>query len=275
MKSGRSARRRRIRWALPGLGLVAAGAAAAVALTVTASPSTHPRHPAPPGASQQLSGRQVLLAAASAAETAPATTGEYWHVRRIHTITVRAQPVGNVLETWAAKDGWWYMGTASLDGRGLGLSKQKYKNGASFELDDRMLSFDRLQRLPADPGRLTAWTRTFSRGLNASWRKKDVEDSVTSTLGSLLYAVPVAPKVRAAAFRALAQRPGVTTGGRAKDARGRVGQAVSIGSFHLIIDPKTAFVLQETTESVGGKMSSTLYYEVGWTNEKPHVPSAS
>ncbi|MEV0407234.1 CU044_5270 family protein [Actinoallomurus sp. NPDC050550] len=271
-----SPRRRRIRWALPGLGLVAVGAATAIALTVTATPPARPPHPVPSETAQRLSGREVLLTAASSAESAPPATGEYWHIRWIHAITVNnARPVGNVFETWAAKDGRWYMGTATLDGRGLGLNKEKHKNGASFELEDHMLSFDQLRRLPADPQRLTAWTRTFSRGLNASWRKKDVEDSVTGTLSALLYAVPVSPKVRAAAFRALAQRPGVTTGGRAKDVRGRVGQAVSIGSFHLIIDPKTAFVLQETTGTVDTKTSSTLYYEVGWTNEEPHVPSAS
>ncbi|GAA4628636.1 hypothetical protein GCM10023196_045850 [Actinoallomurus vinaceus] len=271
-----SPRRRWSRWALPGIGLVAAGAAAAIALTVTATPPARPQRPAPSETAQRLSGREVLLAAASSAETAPATTGRYWHIRWVHAITVEnASPVGNVFETWAAKDGWWYMGTATLDGRGLGLDKEKHKNGASFELEDRMLSFDRLQRLPTDARRLTAWTRTFSRGLNASWRPKDVEYSVTSTLSALLYAVPVSPKVRAAAFRALAQRPGVTTGGRAKDVRGRVGQAVTIGPVRLIIDPKTAFVLQETTGTVDGtKASSTLYYEVGWTNGKPHVPAA-
>jgi hypothetical protein len=45
--------------------------------------------------------------------------------------------------------------------------------------------------------------------------------------------------------------------------------------LRLITDPKTAFVSQETTGTVdGAKKSSTLYYEVGWTNGKPHVPVA-
>ncbi|MCO5970700.1 CU044_5270 family protein [Actinoallomurus soli] len=268
--------RRRLRWALPGLGLVAAGTAAAVVLTGTSAPSHGPR-PVPAKSEQRLSGREVLLAAAVSAGKTPPTTGRYWHIRRIDMITISGRrPTGNVLETWAAKDGWWYMGTAGLENGGGALDKKKYKGGRSFELDDHMLSFDRLRGLPADPQRLTAWARAFSRGLNSEWRPKDVEDATTGTLGALLYAVPVSPSVRAAAFRALARRPGVTAGGRVKDSRGRVGQAVKIGPYDLIVDPKTAFVLEETSGPMDKfKRASTVYLEVGWTDEKPHVPAAS
>ncbi|MEV5710757.1 CU044_5270 family protein [Actinoallomurus sp. NPDC052274] len=265
--------RRRLRWALPGLGLVAAGTAAAMALTTTSAPPDRSR-PRPMETSQRLSGREVLLAAAASAEAEPATTGRYWHVRRVHMIFAGGPPVGNVIEIWAAKDGWWYEGDATLDGRGLGLIKHKNKDGRSFELVDHTLSFDELQRLPADPRRLTAWALSYARKMNPHWRKKDMEDVATNTLSALLYAVPVSPKVRAAAFRALAQRPDVTSEGRVKDARGRIGQGVTIGGgFHLIIDPKTAFVLQETAGTARSpKRASTLYYEVGWTDTAPHVP---
>ncbi|MCO5993609.1 CU044_5270 family protein [Actinoallomurus rhizosphaericola] len=268
--------RRRLRWALPGLGLVAAGTAAAIALTGTSAPSHGPR-PAPAQTEQRLSGREVLLAAAASAEKTPPTAGRYWHVRRIRTIAVSGgRPVGNVLETWAAKDGWWYMGSADLENHGDALDKKKYKDGRSFELEDHMLSFDRLRGLPADPRRLTTWARAFSRGLNPQWRPKDVEDATTDTLSTLLYAVPVSPSVRAAAFRALARRPGVTAGGRVADSQGRVGQAVRLGPSTLIIDTKSSFVLQETVETVDHvKRASTVYLEVGWTDEKPHVPTAS
>jgi hypothetical protein len=218
----------------------------------------------------------VLLAAASSAETTPPATGTYWHIRRIHAITVQGRPpVGNVEETWAAKNGWWYGGFVPLAG-GRG-SLEKEKHATAFELVDHMLPLDRLERLPADPQRLTTWARSYARGIEPHMRKQDEEFMVTETLSGLLYAVPVSPKVRAAAFRALAQRPGVTSDGRVKDARGRIGDGVTIdGGFHLIIDPTTAFVLQESSGSVDGtKKSSTVYLEVGWTNGRPHVPTPS
>lgn len=274
---GRTRRgRRRLRWALPGLGLVAAGTAAAIALTATSAPPDHPR-PTPAPTSERLSGREVLLAAASSADAEPATTGRYWRVHRVHTIFTGGAPAGDVEEIWAARDGWWYMGSAKLDGRGRSLYKHRQKDGRAFELQDHMLSFDELQRLPVDPARLTAWTLSYARKINPQWRKKDMEDFATGTLTALSYAVPVSPKVRAAAFRALARRPDVTSQGRVKDARGRVGQGVSIGKgLHLVIDPKTAFVLQETSGTMdGAKRSSRVYLEVGWTDEKPHAPTAS
>src|SRR4051812_21543209 len=65
-----------------GLGLVAAAAAAAVVISSGATPSGPNRAgretPTPAG---QLSGRQILLAAAKVAATRPDATGTYWHVK--------------------------------------------------------------------------------------------------------------------------------------------------------------------------------------------------
>src|SRR5688572_16117190 len=61
-----------------GLALVAAGAAAAIAISATGGAAPNP---GPPPAAVVLDGPQILLAAASTAENAPASSGTYWHVK--------------------------------------------------------------------------------------------------------------------------------------------------------------------------------------------------
>src|SRR3954463_13131468 len=71
------ARRRRAPWMAAALGLTAA---ATVAVVIASNVTAPPTAPAGPPAAADLSGRQVLLAAATTAESRPATSGTYWHV---------------------------------------------------------------------------------------------------------------------------------------------------------------------------------------------------
>ncbi|MCO6011164.1 CU044_5270 family protein [Actinoallomurus purpureus] len=274
----REPQRRRIRWALPGFGLVAAGAAAAIALTVTASPSGAPR----PGSSHSetsrwSSGREVLLAAAYKAEAAPPTSGKYWHVRYLDIIKVqgRSVPGGgkSVQEFWYGMDGAFVSGGRSLTTGKGGLHKEKFPR-ATFELTDQKITLTELSKLPTDPQKLKEWALADSRRHGApKERPADTNSFATNDLTELLYLAPVSPKVRAAAFRALALMPDVKGLGALKDARGRVGQGIAISGERYIIDPDTGFLLSWDTR-VDRKSRSNVFLAVGWTNERPHVPAA-
>jgi hypothetical protein len=83
-------RGRALRWSVVGTGLV--GAAAAVALAVPAIVANpHPEGlpavgalPGTSGGATTVTARDLLLAAATTAEQAPAETGKYWHVKTLN-----------------------------------------------------------------------------------------------------------------------------------------------------------------------------------------------
>ncbi|HZA41969.1 MAG TPA: hypothetical protein VFA00_15250, partial [Actinomycetota bacterium] len=103
------------------------------------------------------------------------------------------------------------------------------------------------------------------------------------------------PDVRAAAYRALADMPNVTSIGPTHDELGRAGTGILIdpgasarivgrgsqvsetGKFSrmLIIDPDTSLVLadQISIDKSNDPAGSTLILEVGWTDEGPHEPA--
>ncbi len=116
-------------------------------------------------------------------------------------------------------------------------------------------------------------------------------------LSDLLVDPPVPPGVRAAAYRALADMPNVTSIGPTRDELGRAGIGIEIAegvgwiavpgdggrvtgpaselTRTLIIDPHTSRVLADET-SIGNRSdpaSETLILGVGWTNEKPRRPA--
>jgi hypothetical protein len=154
-------------------------------------------------------------------------------------------------------------------------------------------SFADLEKLPTDPAALRklAERRALSDGDADGLRAANArvrQSYVAGKLIHLLTTAPVPPKVRAAAFRALADvSPVVVSEGKAVDARGRRGVAfrmtVSYGgrgtaTTRLIIDPATSQVLSEHASSQikGGrgapaKERVTLYLNAGWTNETPRT----
>ena len=164
--------------------------------------------------------------------------------------------------------------------------------------EGRELSFGRLQRLPQGPDALRAWVLDAVRDDLDMPVSADILDfNAADVLANLLVDVPVPPGVRAAAYRALAHMPNVTSIGPTRDGLGRAGVGIQIGAAGdqigiygvgarglvktgrltrtLIIDPETSHVLarEMSIAKSPDPFSATLITKVGWTNEKPHKPA--
>jgi hypothetical protein len=150
------------------------------------------------------------------------------------------------------------------------LTKVSGRTELHVPIAGRAPSFDDLQRLPSDPAALRrlAEKRALFDGDDVSLQPVNEEmrrSFVAGKLIDLLTSAPVPPKVRAGAFRALADMPIVRSEGRAVDERGRPGVAfttvVRYGSAstgtRLIIDPVTS--------------RTTLYLGAGWTDQAPRA----
>lgn len=158
------------------------------------------------------------------------------------------------------------------------------------------LTFAQLQRLPAEPDALLAWVvDAVKDDLEPSVSAETIDYKVGEVLANLLVDVPVPPGVRAAAYRALADMPNVTSIGPTHDELGRAGIGILIESGdmagvvvpggrtfeageltrNLIIDPDTSHVLasQASVGESSDPLSGTLILKVGWTDEKPHEPA--
>jgi hypothetical protein len=198
--------------------LAAVAAAAAVAVVIgTGGPRRSGGDSIAP-AVPPLSGRQILLAAATTAERKPAGSGTYWYVKTVSADGNDGRPLQ--WESWTRHDGQtWFRGEKS------GGKVVKEALPTSFRLGGPAVSFERLQKLPTEPNALTASiahgvqhgdTRTGAGRPDAAMRKHMVFDGLVS-LVSLL---PAPPKVRAAAFRAIAAYPNVENLGPVKGGQG-------------------------------------------------------
>ncbi|MEU8384021.1 hypothetical protein [Streptosporangium sp. NPDC048865] len=227
-----------------------------------------------------------------------------------------------IAETWSAPDGRSWMGhrdlgwrptTAadrrawrrdgspstwreSVDGKRVKLSAKPAKGLVGpvrqernqFRFAGQWLTYDEIQRLPADPGRLKDWlTRAGQAGQGdsgAGWLR--------NTLPGLLYDVPAPKEVRTAAYQALLTLPGVRAHGDAKDNLGRPGMAIVIDrrsepenktqpimmSPRLIVDTGRMVLLsREQTVTFRGRLPPQKLYttliEVGWTDSRPAAPA--
>ncbi len=247
-------RTRRPGWRMTGIGLTAAAVAVAVTAAVlftSGTPRTRPgasvggtavthRPPTPKQPVQQVrqSVQQILLTAAASAGRAPAGSGTYWYVR------VRAATGnGNKLylaESWTKRDGQTWIRDQKTGGP-IQLPRTPGTLGPFF-LGGRELTFRQLQRLPADPTGLTTWivTNAARHGGKAGGpvpSKAQEREDIFDSLVSLLAELPATPQVRAAAFRALAALPGVTSLGQAGGGQGVRFTLMSGERATLIIDP--------------------------------------
>jgi len=240
-------RARRPSWLMAGIGLAAAAVAVAVTAAVmftsgppharpgAAVPSTATRHH-PATAKQSV--QQVLLTAAASAQRAPAGSGTYWHVR------VRAATGnGNKLylaESWTKRDGQTWIRDQKR-GTPIELPRSPATLGPFF-LGGQELEFHQIQHLPTDPAALTRWIvtnaarhggKTGGPVPSKAQEREDVFDSLISLLSEL----PATPQVRAAAFRALAALPGVTSLGQLDGGQGVRFTLLGGHQATLVIDP--------------------------------------
>lgn len=268
--AGQAPRRTRRRVLLASA-LTGAVAATAAAVVIGTGGSGGSGGGSPTVAPASLSGQQILLAAASTAEHAPTASGTYWHVRTVET---NANGGGRTaLESWTRRDGrvWWKGG--KTQGKVVKLVQP-----APFRLGGPPVSFEQLQKLPADQAALKAWItaalKRYSAGAkagppDAATRNRLVFDGLVSLVAQL----PAPPKVRAAAFRAIAAYPNVKNLGAVKGGRGLAVSFPGARTANLVLDSKTAritdtdyFVSAEGAEvtNPGG-----ITIAAGWTNVAP------
>ena len=182
--------------------------------------------------------QQMLLTAAASAQRAPAGSGTYWYVR------VRAATGnGNKLylaESWTKRDGQTWI-RDQQGGTPIELPRSPVVLGPFF-LGGRELTFHQIQHLPADPAALTRWivTNAARHGGKSGGpvpSKAQEREDIFDSLISLLSELPATPQVRAAAFRALAALPGVTSLGQAGGGQGVRFTLLGGQQATLVIDP--------------------------------------
>ncbi|NUP80260.1 MAG: hypothetical protein HOV96_22225 [Nonomuraea sp.] len=184
----------------------------------------------------------------------------------------------------------------SIDGKTVKLSTAP-SNGQllpargenQFSFAGQRLTYDEVQRLPADPVRLKDWIRRCGQ---VSRVPDDALDAwISGTLPQLLYTVPAPKEVRAAAYQALLTMPGVRAAGTAKDDLGRSGAAVLADrtgkpqrngdsvTISMIVDTGRMVLLARSQtvkaggKALGGKSYDETLTEVGWTDAQPTVPA--
>ncbi|MET7971331.1 CU044_5270 family protein [Micromonospora sp. NPDC005305] len=213
------------------------------------------------------SGQQVLLAAATTAGKQAATSGAYWHLR--------TTAIDYEWETWIGRDGGTWVRGAKTGGDLMALP-----GAASFRLGGPEVSFAQLQHLPTEPAALKRWMtesvrnsdiRTSAGRPDAAMREQMVFDGLLSLLAQL----PAPPKVRAAAFQAVAAYPDVTSTGATDGGQGLLIRLNGEPVARMVVDPATARIRKTnffvTTDgariSTPGDAMFTLTAE--WTDRLP------
>ncbi|MFI6904631.1 hypothetical protein ACIBKY_25450 [Nonomuraea sp. NPDC050394] len=250
-RTRRGPRGRRARWVL--LPAVAAVAAAAAFVIVPASPS---------------SAREVLLVAATAAESTPEGSGTYWHV----TIT---KPAGPAEEYWYRRDGQFWLKGEGLKGEG-GLFKWPGEP-QPFRIGPLSMTFEQLRGLPQEETALTDRLReeVDGAGIRTSAGTPgpaELRGFTVEALISLISEAPVSPEVRAAAYRALAALPDVTDLGEGDGGR-RLEVPLSSGRAIVVVDPETARVRNTPVRvTLSGAIALTeggVTIDAEWTDRLP------
>ncbi|WP_155372579.1 CU044_5270 family protein [Catellatospora vulcania] len=202
----------------------------------------------------------VLLLAAQHSESAPATAGDYWVIRRGHGEGDRP----------AVEDEQWLAALPGLPSsgyfRGEGGSWTAHPMlghtaANNFLLAGQPRTVAELAALPTDPAQLRRKLLTWYDGTDGEAEGGDVY-LFHAGMG-LVLDLPTPPRVRGAAYRMLAALPGMKSLGPVTDQRGRAGIAIALtrqGDFgksqaRLIVDRASGLAL--ASESwVGGRVSS-------------------
>jgi hypothetical protein len=147
-----------------------------------------------------------------------------------------------VWETWNSRDGQtWFRGEKS------GGSVTKLNSPNPFVLGGARVSYEQIQALPTEPAALkTSIDQIISNGdVRTSGGKLTAtqqEQAVFESLISLVSQLPAPQKVRAAAFRAIAGYPNVTSLGQVDGGLGLRITLQNSSTAQLVIDPASAQV---------------------------------
>jgi hypothetical protein len=253
MRGGPAKARRKKRWIVAGAGLMATAAAAAVVVSDLSTPE--------PKKEPVLSGRQVMLAAATAAESKPASSGTYWHTK----LVLSMGKITTVTETWIRRDGrTWLSAEPGM------VSPVKPRPLVEFT----KLDYAHIQRLPTDPDRLKA---ALLKSSELPTGRDQKQLNTINLLQMVLAEAPAPPKVRAAAYRALAALPNIANLGKtAGGYRLKISYMNSTGKHvdgteTIVVDPKTTQLRVEGWAGFGdgdlpvGPSQRTS----GWTDRLP------
>jgi hypothetical protein len=215
-------------------------------------------------------------------ETWISTDGKYWVGDR----SLGAHPKNAADKKAWRRDGSPSKWSRTADGRKTGsLSTATDKGGVdplkgtnAFFLAGQELTYEEVQRLPADPSGLKSWLAKAARVSRIP--EAAVDGYVTSALRLVLYGLPAPKEVRTAAYQALLTMPGVRSLGKVKDALGRTGAGLSISTTtELIVDTdKMVLLARSSASKLKGKPSPNKTFtetllQVGWTDAAPSVPA--
>ncbi|PRX45324.1 hypothetical protein B0I32_14810 [Nonomuraea fuscirosea] len=249
---------RRARWIL----IPAVAAAIAAALVIVPGRVGDSRPPV-------MSSRDVLLVAADTAERTPESAGTYWHI----TITREGAATE---EYWYRRDGHFWIKGKGLKGEGKLLEWPMKPQ--PFAVGPLRMTFEELRSLPADEKALYTrlWSAVPESGVRPSGgpiTTVEQDGLAMEALLSLISEAPVSPQVRAAAYRALASRPGVLDLGETDGGR-RLQVPVASGKGIMIVDPDTGRIRETSVWApLTGGMAYTqdgmVTIDAEWTDQLP------
>ncbi|GAB3963714.1 CU044_5270 family protein [Actinoallomurus acanthiterrae] len=276
---GGPVRKRRIGWLAGGLGLTAATAATAILVSTTGTTHTaHPNSPPSTAAQSTLSARQILLAAATTAEKAPATSGTYWYTKMEERDSANAEP--RIAERWTRRDGQVWRRDGKTEGEVFHQGVLPgWPKDRPFELGTDFVSFQQIQKLPTEADRLKAWladsaAHSSIRTSRGRLTADDQRQAVFESLFTLISTLPTPPKVRAAAFRAFAGYPNVKVVGKVADGEALQFSVLPGDRLRMVVDTKTSQVRETNflAEGLGGQFYTDgggVKIATTWTNDLP------
>ncbi|MGW7480339.1 CU044_5270 family protein [Nonomuraea muscovyensis] len=249
---------RRARWIL----IPAVTAAIAAALVIVPGRVGDSRPPV-------MSSRDVLLVAADTAEHTPEGAGTYWHI----TITEEGSATE---EYWYRRDGRFWIKGKRLKGGGKLFEWPGQPQ--PFAVGPLRMTFEELRSLPTNENAL--YTRLWSAVSGSGVRPgegpitaAEQDGLAMQALLSLISEAPVSPQVRAAAYRALASRPGVVDLGETDGGR-RLQIPVAFGKGTMVVDPVTARIRETSVWAplIGGTahtQDGMVKIDADWTDQLP------
>ncbi|MFI9598111.1 hypothetical protein [Nonomuraea sp. NPDC052265] len=233
---------------------MAVAAAVAIAVIVTS---------VSPPAAAPVSGRDVLLMAATSAEHIPQGTGTYWHITR----TFQGPNGPQMQESWTTRDGHRWSRNDPYAAPGAVV-----EDSAPFRLMGAEIGFEELEGLPADPEELKERIAGLPRH-DSAMMPADRQGALVSPLITLITELPTPAQVRSAAFEALAATPGVKNAGPVEGGQELLIPLSESLGVRMVVDPEAARVARANIllTAEGGAALSHSYISVTteWTDELP------